>query len=95
VHRLADDTALLEAANRLPYGLAAFVYSSDLERAWAFAERVDAGAIGINVNDVTELQAPFGGWKLSGSGRELGPEGLMTYMASRHLRMRVRPFEAR
>jgi acyl-CoA reductase-like NAD-dependent aldehyde dehydrogenase len=95
VHRLAGDAALLEAANQLPYGLAAFVYSSDLERAWAFAERVEAGAIGINVNDVTELQAPFGGWKLSGSGRELGPEGLMTYMASRHLRMRVRPFDSR
>jgi succinate-semialdehyde dehydrogenase / glutarate-semialdehyde dehydrogenase len=95
VHRLTDDAALLEAANRLPYGLAAYIYSDDLERAWAFAERVEAGAVGINVNDVTELQAPFGGWKLSGSGRELGPEGLMTYMGSRHLRMRVRPFEAR
>jgi succinate-semialdehyde dehydrogenase/glutarate-semialdehyde dehydrogenase len=95
IHRLPDDAALLEAANRLPYGLAAYVYSGDLERAWAFAERIEAGAVGINVNDVTELQAPFGGWKLSGSGRELGPEGLMTYLESRHLRMRVRPFEAR
>jgi acyl-CoA reductase-like NAD-dependent aldehyde dehydrogenase len=95
VHRLAGDTALLDAANRLPYGLAAYVYSNDLERAWAFAEQVEAGAIGINVNDVTELQAPFGGWKLSGSGRELGPEGLMTYMESRHLRMRVRPLAIR
>jgi acyl-CoA reductase-like NAD-dependent aldehyde dehydrogenase len=95
IHRLSGDAALLAAANRLPYGLAAYVYSGDLERAWAFAERVEAGAIGINVNDVTELHAPFGGWKLSGSGRELGPEGLMTYLASRHLRMRVRPFEAR
>ena len=34
---------------------------------------------------------PFGGWKLSGIGRELGPEGLMTYLETRHLRMRVRP----
>jgi acyl-CoA reductase-like NAD-dependent aldehyde dehydrogenase len=94
IHRLTGDAALLEAANRLPYGLAAYVYSGDLERAWAFAERVEAGGVGINVNDVTELQAPFGGWKLSGSGRELGPEGLMTYLESRHLRMRVRPFES-
>jgi acyl-CoA reductase-like NAD-dependent aldehyde dehydrogenase len=95
VHRLADDAALLDAANRLPYGLAAYIYSDDLERAWAFAERIEAGAVGINVNDVTELQAPFGGWKLSGSGRELGPEGLLTYLESRHIRMRVRPFEDR
>jgi succinate-semialdehyde dehydrogenase / glutarate-semialdehyde dehydrogenase len=52
---------------------------------------VEAGAVGINVNDTTDLQAPFGGWKLSGLGRELGPEGLMTYLEPRHLRMRVRP----
>ena len=67
------------------------VYSSDLERAWAFADRVEVGAVGINVNDVTELQAPFGGWKLSGLGRELGREGLQTYLEQRHIRMRVRP----
>jgi acyl-CoA reductase-like NAD-dependent aldehyde dehydrogenase len=91
VHRLDSDAALLDAANRLPYGLAAYVFSRDLERAWAFAERVEAGAVGINVNDVTELQAPFGGWKLSGFGRDLGPEGLFAYQQSRHLRMRVRP----
>ena len=94
VHRLDNDAALLQAANRLPYGLAAYVYSRDLERAWAFAERIEAGAVGINVNDVTELQAPFGGWKLSGFGCDLGPEGLFTYLQSRHLRMRVRPWEA-
>lgn len=94
VHRCPDDLALLAATNALPYGLAAYVYSSDLERAWAFADEVEAGAVGINVNDVTELQAPFGGWKLSGFGRELGPEGLQTYLEPRHIRMRVRPLRA-
>jgi succinate-semialdehyde dehydrogenase/glutarate-semialdehyde dehydrogenase len=91
VHAAADDRALLEATNAGRYGLAAYVYGEDLERAWAFAERVEAGAVGINVNDTTDLQAPFGGWKLSGLGRELGPEGLRTYLEPRHLRMRVRP----
>ena len=76
---------------RSPYGLAAYVYSGDLERAWAFAERLEAGAVGVNVNDTTELQAPFGGWKMSGIGRELGPEGLATYLEPKHIRMRVRP----
>lgn len=85
------DEELLRLANASPYGLAAYVYSNDLERAWAFAERVEAGAVGVNVNDTTELQAPFGGWKLSGLGRELGREGLMTYLESKHLRLRVRP----
>lgn len=90
VHAAAGDDELLSLANSSPYGLAAYVYSDDLERAWAFAERVEAGAVGVNVNDTTELQAPFGGWKLSGLGRELGREGLMTYLESRHLRLRVR-----
>lgn len=56
------------------------------------ADRVEAGAVGINVNDIVELQAPFGGWKLSGLGRELGPEGIKTYLETRHVRMRVRQF---
>jgi acyl-CoA reductase-like NAD-dependent aldehyde dehydrogenase len=37
------------------------------------AERLETGAVGDNINDTTELQALFGGWKLSGIGRELGP----------------------
>jgi len=94
VHRASGDRELLEITNSLSYGLAAYVYSRDLERAWAFADRVEAGAVGINVNDITELQAPFGGWKLSGLGRELGPEGLDTYLETRHVRMRVRPLDA-
>jgi succinate-semialdehyde dehydrogenase/glutarate-semialdehyde dehydrogenase len=86
-----SDAELLTLANALPYGLAAYVYSADLERAWAFADRVQAGGVGINVNDVSELQAPFGGWKLSGGGRDLGPEGLHAFLQTRHIRARVRP----
>jgi acyl-CoA reductase-like NAD-dependent aldehyde dehydrogenase len=91
VHRVADDATALQVANNTPYGLAAYLYTADLERAWAMADRLEFGAVGINVNDVTELQAPFGGWKLSGFGRELGPEGLVAYLHQRHVRMRVRP----
>ncbi len=84
------DAELLALANALPYGLAAYVYSQDLERAWALADRIEAGSVGINVNDVTELQAPFGGWKLSGSGRDLGPEALHNFLNTKHIRARVR-----
>src|SRR5208283_6184540 len=79
LRRVGNDADALAVANALPYGLAAYVYSRDLERAWSFAERLECGAVGVNVNDTTELQAPFGGWKLSGLGRELGPEGLMAF----------------
>jgi succinate-semialdehyde dehydrogenase/glutarate-semialdehyde dehydrogenase len=90
IRRFRSDAEALALANALPYGLSAYVYSNDLERAWAFAERIEAGAVGVNVNDTSELQAPFGGWKLSGLGRELGREGLMAFLETRHIRMRVR-----
>ena len=77
-------------ANSLPYGLAAYLYSEDLEAAWALADRLEFGAVGVNVNDTSELQAPFGGWKLSGLGRELGPEGLNVFLEPKHVKMRVR-----
>lgn len=91
IHAFDTDAQALSLANALPFGLAAYVYSRDLERAWGLADHIEAGGIGINVNDVSELQAPFGGWKMSGHGRELGPEGLALYRESRHIRMRVRP----
>jgi succinate-semialdehyde dehydrogenase / glutarate-semialdehyde dehydrogenase len=90
VRRVRDDAAALAVANALPFGLAAYVYSRDLERAWTFAERLETGAVGVNINDTTELQAPFGGWKLSGVGRELGPEGLMAFRESKHIKIRMR-----
>lgn len=90
VHRFdaaagVDEIAAL--ANDSDAGLAAYVYGGDLDRAWAVAERIDAGGIGVNINDVTELHAPFGGWKMSGFGRELGPEGLHGFMQQRHIRL--------
>ena len=90
VRRVRDEAEALAVANALPFGLAAYVYSRDLDRAWRFAERLETGAVGINVNDTTELQAPFGGWKLSGLGRELGVEGLMAFREPKHIKMRLR-----
>lgn len=80
---------MIAMANSLEYGLAAYLYGSDLERMWAIADKLKFGGIGINVNDVSELQAPFGGWKMSGIGRELGPEGLDAYLEPKLLKMRV------
>ena len=80
---------MIAMANSLEYGLAAYIYGSDLERMWAIADRLEFGGIGLNVNDVSELQAPFGGWKMSGIGRELGPEGLDAYLEPKLLKMRV------
>ena len=86
---------ILRISNSLRFGLAAYVYSEDLERAWALADRLDFGGVGINVSDTSELQAPFGGWKLSGVGRELGREGLETFLEPKHVRIRVTPYRPR
>jgi succinate-semialdehyde dehydrogenase/glutarate-semialdehyde dehydrogenase len=90
IRSVADDAEALRVANALPFGLAAYVYSGDLERAWSMAEKIEAGAVGVNVNDTSELQAPFGGWKMSGIGRELGREGIEAFRESKHIKMRVR-----
>lgn len=86
-----SEAEMLDIANGLEYGLAAYLFGADLERCWALADRLDFGAVGVNANDTSELQAPFGGWKMSGMGRELGPEGLDAYLEAKHLKMRVRP----
>jgi succinate-semialdehyde dehydrogenase / glutarate-semialdehyde dehydrogenase len=80
---------VVDRANATPYGLAAYVYGGDLGRMIALAERLEFGGVGLNVNDITELEAPFGGFKESGVGRELGPEGLEAYLEPKHIRMRL------
>ncbi len=80
----------IAAANATPYGLAAYVFGGDLERCLWVAERLEAGGVGVNLNDVTELAAPFGGWKDSGFGRELGPEGLEHCYELKHIRIGLR-----
>jgi aldehyde dehydrogenase (NAD+) len=71
-----DDAVTL--ANDSAYGLAGMVYSDDLEHAHAVASRFEAGTVGIN-SLVLNPVAPFGGWKESGLGVELGPEAVSAY----------------
>jgi betaine-aldehyde dehydrogenase/succinate-semialdehyde dehydrogenase/glutarate-semialdehyde dehydrogenase len=74
-------------ANDTDYGLAAYVYTSNLKTALQVAEGLEAGGIGVNVNNVVDMQAPFGGWKESGMGRELGHFGLDGYLEVKHIRL--------
>ncbi|MBC7097616.1 NAD-dependent succinate-semialdehyde dehydrogenase [Candidatus Bipolaricaulota bacterium] len=84
-----DHKQALELANDTRYGLAAYVFTRDLSRAVKLAERLEAGGIAVNVNDVTELQAPFGGWKQSGIGRELSRHALESYLEYKHIRIGI------
>jgi acyl-CoA reductase-like NAD-dependent aldehyde dehydrogenase len=73
-------------ANDTEYGLAAYIFTNDLTTAIHAAEKLESGGVGVNVNNVAELQAPFGGWKHSGFGRELGHYGLEEYLEIKHIR---------
>ena len=73
----------LAKANDTMYGLAAAVWTRELSLAHEFAARVRAGTVWVNCYDVFDAAAPFGGFKMSGYGRELGEEGLKAYTESK------------
>ncbi|GAA2736650.1 aldehyde dehydrogenase [Actinocorallia aurantiaca] len=73
-----DEEDAVRIANDSDYGLAGTVWTSDEERGVAVARRVHTGSIGVNHFGL-DPAAPFGGWKASGLGTELGPEGLEAY----------------
>jgi aldehyde dehydrogenase (NAD+) len=74
-----DVEEVIERANSTDYGLAAAVWTRDIGKAHAIANRVRAGTVWINCYDVFDAAAPFGGFKRSGIGRELGEKALDNY----------------
>ena len=70
----------VQLANATEYGLVAYLYSGNVERALGTAERLDFGMVGINRAVVSNAAAPFGGIKQSGLGREGGREGINDYL---------------
>jgi succinate-semialdehyde dehydrogenase / glutarate-semialdehyde dehydrogenase len=79
----------IEWANHSPYGLSAYAFTQSLDRAWRVMERLEAGTIGINDGAPSTSNAPFGGMKQSGWGRELGSEGLDAFLETKHVSMGV------
>ena len=71
----SDEAEIIRAANATPYGLAAYVWTKDLGRAFRVAEQLDYGIVGVNDGLPAAPHAPFGGVKFSGIGREGGPWG--------------------
>ncbi|KAL4711899.1 hypothetical protein ACJJTC_006068 [Scirpophaga incertulas] len=72
--------AIVRRANNTEYGLASGVFTKDITRALRFAERVDAGTVFVNTYNKTDPAAPFGGFKQSGFGKDLGQEALNEYL---------------
>jgi len=77
--KFKDIGEVIERANNTMYGLAAAVWTQDIGKAHAIANSVRAGTVWVNCYDVFDAAAPFGGFKQSGIGRELGEYGLQQY----------------
>jgi succinate-semialdehyde dehydrogenase / glutarate-semialdehyde dehydrogenase len=89
VRSFSDDDEAIAAANDTEYGLVAYVYTRDINRAFKVIERLDTGMIGLNQGMVSNAGAPFGGVKQSGFGREGGPEGIREYLETKYVALNV------
>ena len=84
-----DEEAAIAAANDTEFGLVAYVYTSDLKRAFRVCEGLETGMVGLNQGMVSNPAAPFGGVKASGFGREGGREGIEEYLETKYVAMAV------
>ena len=86
----SDEDEAIAMANGTRYGLAASVWTRDLERAHRVAERIDSGTVWINCWMLRDLRVPFGGMKDSGVGREGGDEALRFFTEPKNVCIRLR-----
>jgi succinate-semialdehyde dehydrogenase/glutarate-semialdehyde dehydrogenase len=83
----SSEEQALAAANLTEYGLVAYVYTRDLQRAFRVCEGLETGMVGLNQGVVSNAAAPFGGVKQSGFGREGGFEGIGEYLETKYVAM--------
>ncbi len=74
-----DEADAIRMANDTPYGLSGSIWTRDVGRAFRVARAVETGAISVNTNSSVRYWTPFGGFKRSGIGRELGPDALEAF----------------
>jgi len=82
---------VVAAANDTPFGLAAYLWTRDLDTAHRVSERLDYGIVGINDGAPSTPQAPFGGVKMSGLGREGGVWGIQEYLDTKFVSVALAP----
>ncbi|HWX04098.1 NAD-dependent succinate-semialdehyde dehydrogenase [Collimonas sp.] len=85
--RFDSEAEAIELANATEFGLSAYFYSRDMARVWRVAEALEVGMVGINTGVISHAEAPFGGVKQSGLGREGGKYGIDEYLELKYLCM--------
>jgi aldehyde dehydrogenase (NAD+)/betaine-aldehyde dehydrogenase len=81
----ADEAEAIKLANDTPYGLSGSVWSRDIGKALRTARGLQTGVISVNSNSSVHIEAPFGGYKMSGNGRELGMAALDLYTETKNV----------
>ncbi len=84
VFKFETEEEAIEAANATEFGLAAYAFTNDLGRVFRLNENLEYGLIGINSGLITTVEAPFGGLKESGLGKEGGSQGLDDYLETKY-----------
>ena len=85
VVRFEDEAEAVALANESPYGLSGSIWTRDVGRALRTARAVEAGALSVNSNSSVRYATPFGGFKRSGLGRELGPDALLGFSEEKNV----------
>ncbi len=85
LYKFSSTDEVVKMANDTQYGLAAYIYTNDLKRAWEVPEALDYGMVGVNSSLLSLPQAPFGGVKQSGFGREGAKYGLDDYIQIKYM----------
>ncbi|KAE8281572.1 Mitochondrial 10-formyltetrahydrofolate dehydrogenase [Larimichthys crocea] len=78
-----DVEGVLQRANDTEYGLASGVFTRDINKAMYVSERLEAGTVFVNTYNKTDVASPFGGFKQSGFGKDLGEDALMEYLKTK------------
>ncbi|XP_074108756.1 aldehyde dehydrogenase [Cotesia typhae] len=87
--KFSDLDEVIERANKTDYGLAAAIFTKDIDKANHVIQGLRAGTVWVNTYNVLANQVPFGGYKMSGHGRELGEYGLDAYTEVKSVIMKV------
>lgn len=85
-----NDAEVVQRANNTPFGLAAYVYTQSLQKAFFFSENLEYGIVGVNDGLPSVAQAPFGGMKESGLGREGGHHGLEEFLETKYVSLNLK-----
>ena len=81
----SDDGVAVALANDVPYGLAAYVFTQSVDRAFAATDALQTGMVGVNTGVISSVSVPFGGVKHSGFGREGGRAGIEEFLDTKYV----------